>query len=179
MSTEKEKKKFIRERIEMEHSVASAANDEIRQHVLAFLKDKKGYGDEDIEVNHEFSFTLDGKTCTTSVDFIIKCGARRFMAIKCAAASLESRDRHIVAFSRVVDGRMIPVSVVTNFTYSRVIETATGSLISEDLDYIPKKEDAPAADKTFAAGACPTERLEKESRILAAFDGIKCAVQDI
>ncbi len=148
----------------------------IRERVYEFLVKQKGYAEEDIEIDAPFEIETSKQKERCSVDFIVKAGGKRITAIKCAVSALESIERHVLAFSRVMEGGIIPISVVTNSDYSRVLRTENGALISEDLLSIPDK----AAAVQIASGPeCITlspERLEKERRILLAFNVIDCGV---
>lgn len=174
MQKEFDKKKFIEERIKNEEEFARSEKEDIRGAVLEYLKNNKGYSDEDIEIDRKFNIQLDGKNETCCVDFLIRHQDKPLMAIKCTPTYLESRERHILAFSRVVDSHQIPISVVTNSIQARVIDTASGSLISEDINSIPSKDGLNVQGITFKK--CPEARLEKEKRILLAFESISCSI---
>jgi hypothetical protein len=109
-----------------------------------------------------------------STDFIINLGGRRYMAIKCAAASVDSRERHITAFARVVDEHQIPLCLVTDGENTRLIDTLKGKVISEDIGSVPSKEEALTHISSMVFLPYPAERLEKEKRILLAFETVRC-----
>jgi len=50
------------------------------------------------------------------------------------------------------------------------LETTSGAVIAEGLEAIPPKEEAMQIIKTLAFERVPEHRLEKEKRILFAFD---------
>lgn len=169
--TKEERQKAIKERIQAEEGLAQIQKENIRELMLQFLKDEKGYSDEDIEIDRKFIIEGDDRV---SVDFIIKLQGKRLIAIKCTPTSLESRERHIIAFSRVVDNYQIPLSVVTDSIHARVLDTISGRLISEEINSIPSKTEIKIDD--FEMRCCPSERLEKEKRILLAFESISCSI---
>ncbi len=148
----------------------------IRERVYEFLVREKGYLEEDIEIDAPFEVETSTQRERCSVDFIVRAGGKRIVAIKCAVSALESIERHVLAFSRVVEKNvMIPFSVVTRSDHSRVMRTENGELVSEDLAAIPDKSAATLIAGSWLA-ALPPERAEKERRILLAFNGLDCGV---
>ena len=65
---------------------------------------------------------------------------------------------------------MIPYAVVTNGQDAELLETATGTVVAEGLAGIPSKDQAEAWMQGFTLGRLSESRLEKERRILFAFD---------
>ncbi len=110
----------------------------------------------------------------TAVDYLIKINGKRLMAIKCSPGALESRERHLISFARVVDDYQIPYALVTDGSQARLLDTLTGKLVSEGLISIPEKGQAGEMVETAKFIPYPPERMEKERRILLAFEAIKC-----
>ena len=96
------------------------------------------------------------------------------MVIKCSPGALESRDRHLISFARVVDSYQIPFAVVTDGARARVLHTVSGKLLSEGLDSVPDRARADEMSRAMEPVPYPAERMEREKRILLAFDSIKC-----
>jgi len=166
-----EREKRIMEKVKLEEELDRFATETIRAQMLQYLKADRGYGDGELEMDPQFS--VDGKP--SSVDFIITVDGKRLMAVKCAPTALESRERHILAFCRVVEDCLIPMAVVTDGTEARILDTATGRLISGAMEGIPMRDGLDMS--AFAFIRCPEERLEKEKRILCAYDAIGCPRQ--
>ncbi|GAB4411096.1 MAG: type I restriction enzyme HsdR N-terminal domain-containing protein [Thermodesulfovibrionales bacterium] len=174
MPDSSDRQRLIKERIKSAEDRAIMSLAVIRDGVKDFLITEKGYSESDIEFDREFEVIVDGKGILTSVDYIIKLNDTRFMAIKCSPGSLESRERHIVSFARVVDSHQIPFAVVTDGSQARILNTVSGKLISEGLDSIPYRSQALEIIKSVEFIPYPQERLDREKRILLAFDVIKC-----
>ena len=98
------------------------------------------------------------------------------MIIRYGPGSLVSRERAAIAAARVIhtDYR-IPLAVVTNGQEAEVLDTATGKILGNGLESIP--------DRAAASLLLPTltflpkqegVRLEREKRILNAFDVERC-----
>jgi len=174
MTDEFDRQRLIEERIRSAEARAVVSLEVIRDRVKGFLVSEKGYSENDIECDREFEIIVDGKGTLTSVDYIIKLGDTRFMVIKCSPGSLESRERHAVSFARVVDSHQIPFAVVTDGSKARILDVLSGRLISEGLDSIPDRSQAIEVIRSMELIPYPPERLDREKRILLAFDVIKC-----
>jgi hypothetical protein len=169
-----DRKKVVEDKIRKAEAERRESLGFIREFVRDFLIKEKGYSDDEIETDVEFNIVLDDITITTSVDYILKINGKRFMAIKCSPGALESRDRHLISFARVVDSYQIPFAVGTDGARARILDVVSGRLLSEGLDSIPERERADEMSRSMELIPYPAERMEREKRILLAFDSIKC-----
>lgn len=166
----------IREILQEELQDGEDLANEARRMIAYLLKEKKGYDPGDVRQGLAFEVTLGQEAFWSSADFIVSVEGRMGMIIKCAAGSLDSRERQAVAAARVIASPPVPVAVVADPATALVLEVAGGKVIGEGFGAIPAKEQlreilAEKLPKTLDAG-----RLEKEKRILLAFDAIKCCV---
>jgi hypothetical protein len=74
-----------------------------RQQVERLLVEIKGFSKEDIEVDVPIHIDINGEPYQSVVDLVVSVNQIRVMAIKCAAASLGSREREILSASRLLD----------------------------------------------------------------------------
>lgn len=174
MQEDVDPQKLIEQKIREAEGKALTSLTLIRQSVKDFLLRAKGYAEEDIETDKEFEIALGDMKASVSVDYILKLGGRRFAAIKCSPGALESRDRHLVSFARVVDSCQIAVAVVTDGFRARILDAVSGRLVAEDLASIPARAQADEIVASMRPTPCPMERMEREKRILLAFEAIKC-----
>jgi hypothetical protein len=98
------------------------------------------------------------------------------MIIKCAAGSLDSRQRQAVAAARVIASPPVLVAVVAGPENAEVLDVVTGKVIGEGFGAIPLKEQLLRVLSETEPKPLSPERIEKEKRILLAFDAIKCCV---
>ena len=84
--------------------VPNIGAEEHRQAVERFLVEQKGFLKEDIEVDADIEMRVGGEPYRSQVDLVVSAdgGKTRFMAIRCAAGSLGSREREIVAAARLL-----------------------------------------------------------------------------
>jgi hypothetical protein len=85
---------------------------------------------------------LGSETAKSSVDFLISVDGMIAMVIKCAAGSLNSRERHVVAAARVLGDFQIPVAVVMDPMNAVVLDGVTGKMTGEGLSNRKRMPDA-------------------------------------
>lgn len=149
---------------------------EARKMVEYLLLEKKGYEPGDVLKGAAFEVRLGEETAWSSVDFLVSAGGRKAMIIKCAAGSLDSRQRQAVAAARVIASPPVPFAVVADPENAMVLDVATGKVIGEGFGAIPVKEQLLKILVGPEVKLLSPERVEKEKRILLAFDAIKCCV---
>ena len=174
MSEGCDRQKLIEEKIGHAEAKASTGLTLIRQVIRDFLLNEKRYFEEDMEVDRQFEIIQDNSRVLVSVDYILTLGGKRFLVIKCSPGALESRERHIVSFARVVDSYQIPFAVVTDGLHARILNAESGKLVSEGLDSIPSRSQATEILKSTGLRPYPARRMDREKRILLAFEAIKC-----
>jgi type I restriction and modification enzyme subunit R-like protein len=145
------------------------------RHIAEQLLGEKGYEAADIRKNVRFEVTLGSETVRSSVDFVVSLENRNAMVIKCAAGSLDSRERHAVAAARVFDILPVPVAVVMDPMSAVVLDAATGKVIGEGFDAIPTKQQLVTILEKELPALSP-EKREREKRVLLAFDAIQCCI---
>ena len=149
---------------------------EARNMIGYLLREKKGYTSDDIRKGLAFEVQLGAETAWSSADFLVSVGGRTAMIIKCAAGSLDSRERQAVAAARVIASPPLPVAVVADPVHAEVLDVASGKVVGEGFGAIPTKEQLQAIVADTKMTQLDPKRLEKEKRILLAFDAIKCCV---
>ena len=174
MSEGGDRQKLIEEKIGHAETRASMGLTLIREVIRDFLLHEKGYSEEDMEVDRQFEIIQDNSRVSLSVDYILTLSSKRFMVIKCCPGALESRERHIVSFARVVDSYQIPFAVVTDGLHARILNAESGKLVSEGLDSIPSRSQAMEILQSTELKPYPAGRMDREKRILLAFEVIKC-----
>jgi Type I restriction enzyme R protein N terminus (HSDR_N) len=174
MSDVVDRKRMIEDKIMKRDENALRGLGLVREQVWDFLMHEKGYVEGDIEVDRRFEISIDDVRTTISVDYLITIFGRRFMVIKCTPGTLESRERHLVSFARVVDSYQIPLAVVTDGAQARIMDAISGRLAGEDLTSIPGRSMAIEFVQSMEFKPYPHDKMEREKRILLAFEAIKC-----
>jgi len=151
------------------------AND-ARKLIGYLLRDKKGFGPEDVRQGLAFEVPLGQEIFWSSADFLVSVNGRMGMVIKCAAGSLDSRERQAVAAARVIASPPLPIAVVADPVTAEVLDVSSGKVTGEGFGAIPTREQLEAMMNEKVTLPLDAKRLEKEKRILLAFDAIKCCV---
>jgi hypothetical protein len=153
--------------------------EENRQQVAQFLVAEKGFSKEDIEVDVDIEMTVAGETYRSQIDLVVSVdgGSTRFMAIKCAAASLGSREREILAAARLLCENQLPFAVVSDGKTAIVLDTLSGKKLGEGLNAIPSKDEIREKLKTMQLWPFPKEKLEREKLVFRSYDSMNVNVQ--
>ena len=148
-------------------NVGAEAN---RQALERYLIDDRGFERDDITVNAPIQVEVDGQAYRSRVDLVVQVGQRTLMAIKCAAGSLDSRQREIVAAARLLMDYEIPLSVASNGKDALVWDTHSGNCIGSGLAAIPTRDQAQqlAAEARFAT--LDDRRRQREAILFRAYD---------
>ena len=159
--------------------VPNIGAEENRQAVERFLVEQKEYLKEEIRIDADIGITIDNELYRSQIDLVISPdgGKTRFMAIRCAAGSLGSREREIVAAARLLDDYQIPISVVSDGMTAIVLDTVTGKKIGEGMAAIPSKKEALKKLESLELQALPKNRREKEKLIFRTYDSENVNVQ--
>ena len=160
--------------------VPNIGAEENRQAVEYFLVEKKGFSKQDISVDVDIEMTVAGDVYESQVDLIVSPdgGATLFMAIKCAAGSLGSREREIVAAARLFDENyQIPFAAVSDGQTAIVLDTVSGKKVGEGMNAIPSKHEARRQLESIELQSFPKERREREKLIFRTYDSQNVNVQ--
>jgi hypothetical protein len=121
-----------------------------------------------------------GELYRSQLDLVVSVdgGKTRFMAIRCVAGSLGSREREIVAAARLLlDNYQIPFSIVSDGKTAIVLDTVSGKKTGEGMDTIPSKKEAIEKLESIDLLPFPKDRLEREKLIFRTYDSENVNVQ--
>ncbi len=152
-------------------TIADTHDERVRQKIARFLVEQKGYSTGDIETGRRLSLALDGQNGVVTVDFVITVNQKTFAIVVFGPGSVVTRERSTLAAARLIEKEYaVPFSVVTNGQEASVLETKSGAVAARALDGIPSKVEATTMIRTIAFQKMAEDRLEKEKRILFAFE---------
>jgi hypothetical protein len=158
--------------LKREFDMVESTLSEIRDLVKRFLLKEKGYSSDEIETACEFDVTTGGKAARSFVDFVVSVNGSRLVSIKCAPDSLVSRERHALGCARLLDPLQVPFAVITDSLDAIVLDTVSGDVIGESMNAIPSKTQLASAIAQIKFVKLDPKRIEKEKRIVCAFDAI-------
>ncbi len=169
-----DREKLIQEKIKEEEFIEMMQLKGVKQKVLDILIKEQGFSLDEIEIDPEFRLKLSNCEATVSIDFIINLQSVSFIAIRSVPTAIESWERYVIAFARVIKDYQIPYAVVTDGENARIFDVLSGSLVSDHLKGLFNRQEALNLMDDFKKIPCSANRIEKEKRIIYAFEGIKC-----
>ena len=169
-----EREKMIRDKVEKEDFVEIMQLKGVKQIVWDKLTEEKGFNRHEIAIEPKFELAISDCEATVSIDFVINLPQATFAVIRCANAGLEFWERYVTAFAMAVKDYQIPFAMVTNGYEAKIIDVLLSSIVGENMKDFCNRKDALKIMQNFKKIPCPEKRLEKEKRIIYAFEGIKC-----
>lgn len=148
--------------------------DNIRQKVLRFLVEDRGYLKTDIRVDREISYEADGQKFRSQVDIALSVGGRTLMVWKCASGSLVSRERQIIATARLLEDHVVPVAVVTNGRDLEVLDSCSEKIMGAGFEALPSREELIRYVQDRPERKMKSGKIIYEERILSTYDSIAC-----
>lgn len=172
-----ERKILIGEIIKEQEELLSQSIGYIQRLTIENLIDR-GYSIGDLEINKYYEVVVSEKEkFATSVDILVAIEGKTVIAIKCTPASIDSWQRFMLAFCRVVEPYQIPFAFITDSQEGRFMNILTGE-VTETME-IPTKKELLNILSSIKFFPYDQEKLPKERRILYAFDAIKCCPPQI
>lgn len=149
-----------------------------RQAVARYLVENKSYPAAAIVRDAPLGIEVAGEPYHSRIDLLVMAGQppQPFMAVKCAAGSLGSREREIVSAARIYGAHQIPLAVVSDGQNAVVLDTVSGQKIAEGMAAIPDAQAAAQQAATYAPVPYPPERLEREKRVFRSYDQLNVNV---
>lgn len=159
--------------------IPNVGAEENRQAVAQYLVNEKGYSKDDIGVDVNIELVIAGEQYRSQVDLVVRTsdGSLPIMAIKCAAGSLGSREREIVAAARLLENYQIPYAVVSDGKTALVLDTVSGKKTGEGMAAIPSKDTAVRLLDSYRPISLPADRLAREKLIFRTYDSENVNVQ--
>ena len=151
-------------------TVPNIGAEENRQDLERYLVERKGYGREDIEVEVPIEMDIAGERYRSVVDLVAGAGGRRMVAFRCAAGSLGSCEREILAAARLLDRYQIPWAVASDGRDAVVLDTVTGRRVGAGLAAVPGRAELAAQLPGVEFKALPEDRRLREQRIFRTYD---------
>jgi hypothetical protein len=148
--------------------------DNIRQKVLRFLLEERGYRQDDLLADREIRFANDGQEFVSLVDITVRLGGRTVMVWKCASGSLVSRERQIIASARLLEEYVVPYALVTNGEDLELLDSISEKVIGCGFGCVPSRGELAKIVEGTAFRPVKGRKVVNEQRILYTYDGISC-----
>lgn len=157
-------------------TVPNIGVEEIRQVIERFLVEEKGYMKTDITVDADVAVDIAGSVYKSQLDLLVSVVDRRFMVIKCAAGSLESREKEVLSAARIVAVSQVPYAVASDGKTAVIYDTVSGKKTGETLGQIPTRKNASETLNAVEPVEISEKRREKENLIFRSYDSMNINV---
>lgn len=157
-------------------SVPDVGAEASRQALERVLVDDKGYSPSDIVVDKPVAFTVAGQQYTSAADLVVFAKNRPFMVIKCAAGSLDSRKKEVLAAARILFDSVVPFAAASDGQTALVYDAVSSKQAGQGLDALPDAKKAAEIIETKEPVLLPEKRLEKERLIFRSYDSMNVNV---
>ena len=151
--------------------------DNIRQKILKFLIEEKGYLKTDLSVDRPIRFEIDGSAVESLVDIEIRLDNKTLILFKCASGSLVSRERQIIASARLLEDYVVPFAVVTNGEDLELLDSSSEKVIGSGFTPVPSRQELIKISGEVSLKTTNKKKICNEQRILYAYDSISCPAE--
>ncbi len=153
-------------------------DERVRQDISKFMVEQKGYKKKELIPRLYIETLFSQSFVRSTIDLTVVVTTRQFMVIRYGPGSLVTRERSAIAAARVLNLEyQIPLALVTNGRDAELIDTLTGKILGNGLESIPSRREA---EQLISTLKFPTrqqdQELEREKRILNAFDVERCCL---
>ncbi len=156
--------------------VADIGAEANRQAVERYLVEDKGYLKSDIAVDYGIEFPVAGEVYRARIDLVVSVDGRQVMVIKCAAGSLDSRQKEVVSAARVLGEYRIPFSIASDGQTAIIYDAVSGKKIGEGLEKIPSPDAARAQLRQFTPVEATADRMERDRLVFRSYDSMNVNV---
>jgi hypothetical protein len=158
-------------------AVANVGAEANRQQVERYLVEQKGYRADDIRVDAPICIDIDGDPYRSSVDLVVVIDETPVIAFKCAAGSLGSREREIVAASRLYHTSPLPLAVVSDGTHATVLDGPSGKAVGDGMAAIPSRSEAAILASAAPLPPVAPEHLDRVKLVFRSYDSMNVNVR--
>lgn len=153
-------------------------DERIRQDLSKMMVEEKGYEKQSLTPRLYIETLFSRSFVRSTIELTVTINNKQLMIIRYGPGSLVSRERAAIAAARVLNkDYQIPLAVVTNGRDAELIDTHTGKILGNGLESIPDRTQAEELFSTLTfPSRQPSSHLEREMRILNAFDVERCCL---
>jgi predicted type IV restriction endonuclease len=140
--------------------------------VERYLVDNLRFAKTEIQVDVPIEAEIDGDVYRSAADLAVQIGSRYMIVIICAAGSLGSREREVLALARLLVAYQIPWAIVSDGATALVFDTLTGAKRGEGLTAIPTRQELVDNAHRLTLRPLSTDRRKREQLIFRSYDSM-------
>ncbi len=123
---------------------------------------------QDVQANIPVAIEAGKRKAILKVDFLVKFNEKTVVLIKYAPGSLVTRRLSTLALSRIIEPYQIPIAIITNGEDAEIVDGASGKVIFNGLENLPRKEKIQADYPSFSFEPIKKSLFDQASRIAYA-----------
>jgi hypothetical protein len=154
----------------------AADRDRIRQKVLLALI-RLGYDEGSMRLDESLVLDTEEGELRVPIEILVSLNRDPILLVKCVRGNLGTRERASVALARLLKDRPIPFAIVANESDAVVFDTITGQAVGHGYGAFPAPEEASERIPKARAFVIPSDRREKEKRILRTYYHLRCSAE--
>jgi hypothetical protein len=167
------REKLILEKVNDQEFIEMLQLRGVKQLVYKTLTEEKGFYPDEIQIDPQFILRLSTCEATVGIDFMLILDQISFMVIRCVSSGIESWERSVVAFARVIKDYQIPYAVITDGEYAKIIDIINNVFVQKSVKELFTRQEAISLRNNFRKIPFQDTDREKEKRIIYAFESIK------
>lgn len=153
-------------------------DERLRQQLAQLMVEKRGYTKAELTPRLYIETLFTRHFVRSTIDLTITLEGKQCLILRYGPGSLVSRERAAIAAARVLNPvYSIPLAIVTNARDAELIDTQNGNILDTGMEAIPNREALLTLLPDLSFPPRPEDvRLERELRILNAFDIERCCL---
>jgi len=147
--------------------------EDLRQSLARLFVEDKKYPRECIQAKYPLDFSVNGESHSVAVDLaFFSLEGEPLLGLFFCPGEVGTFVRESVAAARIHLPSPFPLVIVTDSMDLQLVETKTGEVLGQGFNAIPRWSDLPALAQAHPCPLPGEARLDKERRILAAYDAL-------
>jgi hypothetical protein len=147
--------------------------EDLRQALARLLVEDRKYPRENIHAKYPMNYSIDGESHSVAVDLAVFSPAGEpLLALFFCPGEVGTFVRESLAAARIHLPAPFPLLIVTDSMELQLLETRTSQLLGQGFNAVPLWSDLPALAQAHPCPLPGEDRLDKERRIRAAYDGL-------
>jgi hypothetical protein len=153
--------------------ITETTYEDLRQALAKLLVEDRKYPRENIRSKYILEYAINGELHSVTLDLaIFSPEGDPLLALVFCPGEVGTFVRESVAAARIHLSSPFPLVIVTDSMDLQLVETRTAEVIGTGFNAVPRWDDLPALAQSHPCPMPGEDRLDKERRILAAYDGL-------
>jgi hypothetical protein len=147
--------------------------EDLRQALAMLLVEDRKYPRENIHSKYPLNYSIGGESHSVAVDLAVFSPAGDpLLALFFCPGDVGTFVRENIAAARIHLPAPFPLLIVTDSMELQLLETRSSQLLGQGFNAVPLWSDLPALAQAHPCPLPGDDRLDKERRIRAAYDGL-------